>query len=112
MGLLADLLDGLKDLAENNRLKPRPGTGTGKGLMYTTRNETDGTLEVYEGHLPSALHGIFYTVYPVGSVNSGGLPFPQQSGGKYNPEYSTPIMNGDGYIVSIAFDGTQDPKIR
>jgi carotenoid cleavage dioxygenase-like enzyme len=112
MHLLADLLKGLKDLAENIEPKPDPVTEVTGGLMYTTRNETDGTLEVYEGRLPADLNGVFYTIYPVGSINSGGLPFPKTVGGKYNPEYGTPIMNGDGYIVSISFDGTQDPRIR
>ncbi|MFL5764257.1 MAG: carotenoid oxygenase family protein [Bacteroidia bacterium] len=112
MGLLADLLEGLKDLEVKTGLEPSTDKDAAGGLMYTTRDDVDGTLEVYEGRLPRDLTGTFYTVYPVGSVNSGGLPFPKTVGGKYNPEYGTPIMNGDGYIISISFDATQDPRIR
>lgn len=112
MGLVADLIHGLKDLEGTNQLKPRPQTSDDQALMYTTRTETDGTLEVYDGNLPADMNGVFYTIYPVGSVNSGGLPFPETINGQYNPEFGTPIMNGDGLVVSITFDGTQDPPIR
>lgn len=112
MGLLVDLIEGLKNIEQSEQLKPRPQTTDDKALMYTTRTETDGSLEVYQGTLPSDMNGVFYTVYPVGSVNSGGLPFPEEINGKYNPEFGTPIMNGDGFVLSVTFDGTQDPKIK
>jgi carotenoid cleavage dioxygenase-like enzyme len=112
MGLLADLLHGLKDLEKCEDLKPQPQTNDDKALMYTTRTETEGKLSVYEGALPADLSGVFYVVYPVGSVNSGGLPFPQTTGGKYNSEYATPIMNGDGMILSVSFDRSQQPSIK
>lgn len=112
MGLVADLLHGLKDLEKCQNLKPKPQTEDDKALMYTTRTETDGNLQVYEGTLPSDMNGVFYVVYPVGSVNSGGLPFPQTINGKYNDEYASPIMNGDGMILSISFDGSQAPAIK
>jgi carotenoid cleavage dioxygenase-like enzyme len=112
MGLLADLIQGLKVLEENEHLKPRPQTSDDTALMYTTRTETDGNLQVYEGTLPADMNGVFYVIYPVGSVNSGGLPFPETIDGQYNNEYGTPLMNGDGMILSIRFDGNQAPAIR
>jgi carotenoid cleavage dioxygenase-like enzyme len=112
MGLLADLLQGLKDLEECKIPKPRPQTSDDKALMFTTRTETDGKLQVFDGILPADLHGIFYVVYPVGSVNSGGLPFPETINGSYNSEYASPLMNGDGMILSISFDGSQAPAIK
>jgi carotenoid cleavage dioxygenase-like enzyme len=112
MGLLADLLLGLKDIEKCGDLKPQPQTSDDKALMYTTRTETDGKLEVYQGSLPADMNGVFYVVYPVGSVNSGGLPFPQTINDKYNSEYATPLMNGDGMILSIRFDGSQNPLIK
>src|ERR1043166_6647749 len=100
MGLLADLLESLKEAldGEDAGLKPRPQTEDDKALMYTTRTETDGQMQVFEGKLPPDMKGTFYTMYPVGSVNSGGLPFPETTDGQYNPEYGTPIMNGDGFV--------------
>lgn len=82
-------------------------------LLYTTRNETDGPLEIVEGEFPEDIYGHVYIIYPVGSVNSGGLPFPKTTpDGKKNPEYGTPIMNGDGYMVKIDLNGHPELKAR
>lgn len=81
-------------------------------LLMTNRDEVNGSLEIFEGTIPNDLHGVFYVVYPVGSVNSNGLPFLEQNNGKYNKEYATPIMNGDGMMISISFNGTQAPLIK
>ncbi|MEP7108550.1 MAG: carotenoid oxygenase family protein [Ferruginibacter sp.] len=96
----------------NDEPRPRPQTEADKALLMTSRNEVDGLLEVFEGTIPDDLHGVFYVVYPVGSVNSNGLPFPGQVNGKYNKEYGSPIMNGDGMMISVSFNGTQSPAIK
>ncbi len=91
----------------------RPQNPVSDSFLYTTRNETDGKLQVYEGLLPADINGVFYVMYPVGSVNSNGLPFPEyDSSGEYNKEYSTPIMNGDGMLLSVSFNGSQNPDIK
>jgi carotenoid cleavage dioxygenase-like enzyme len=111
---MAELLQGLKHLAEREprNAKVIPPQEERQPLMYTTRTETDGRISVTEGTLPKGLNGVFYTMYPVGSVNSGGLPYPPFLNGKANSEYGTPIMNGDGFVVSIRFDGSPQPPIK
>lgn len=112
MSILEELLTGIEDLKGCRNLKPQTQTPADMALMKTTRTETDGKMTVFEGKLPADMSGVFYVIYPVGSVNSGGLPFPQLINGKYNGEYATPIMNGDGMIVSINLDGSQTPAIK
>jgi carotenoid cleavage dioxygenase-like enzyme len=93
--------------------KRRPQTQADKALLLTTRNEVDGTLELIEGTVPDELNGTFYVMYPVGSVNSGGLPFPEKyADGSYNREYGTPIMNGDGMLLAVNFNGSNLPQIK
>lgn len=84
-----------------------------KPLLFTNRAEVDGDLEVFAGKVPADLKGHFYVCYPVGSVNSDGLPFPNRlPNGKPNPEAATPIMNGDGMAVKIRFAPGETPTIR
>jgi len=84
-------------------------------LMKTTRSEVEGKLTVIEGSIPSEMNGVFYVVYPVGSVNSEGLPMPLSSEAgllDYNEEYNTPLMNGDGMTLSVTFDGSNEPILE
>jgi carotenoid cleavage dioxygenase-like enzyme len=84
-------------------------------LMKTTRNEVKGSLTVYEGQIPEGMNGKFYASYPVGSVNSGGLPMPLNFGDDlldYNAEYNTPLMNGDGMTLAVKFDGGNAPSME
>lgn len=84
-----------------------------KPLLYTTRTEFDGTLTVVKGQLPADLTGVFYVIYPVGSVNSAGLPFPKNNpDGSPNHEYGTPIMNGDGMVLQVDFNQKPAPTIK
>ncbi len=99
----------IKEIKLNDRLKPRLQSPEDRILLMTNRNEVSGQLDIFEGTIPNDLHGVFYSVYPAGSVNSRGLPFPEQINGTYNKEYGTPIMNGDGMIISVRFNGTQAP---
>jgi carotenoid cleavage dioxygenase-like enzyme len=81
-------------------------------LLFTTRADVDGPLTILTGEYPKDIYGEFYVIYPVGSVNSGGLPFPKTlPDGSRNPEYGTPIMNGDGYAVRISLSGAK-PKLK
>jgi len=54
---------------------------------------SDLALQVAAGALPPDLAGHLFFVAPVGTVSSGGLPYP-------NP---TTIMNGDGMVVRVDF---------
>lgn len=95
------------------KINPRSTSSVKNSFLYTTRAECDGQLQVYEGLLPQDITGVFYVMYPVGSVNSNGLPFPEYDGtGRFNKEYGTPIMNGDGMLLSVSFNGTQSPAIK
>jgi carotenoid cleavage dioxygenase-like enzyme len=82
-------------------------------LLKTSREEFEGQLQAMEGALPNDLFGGFHVSYPVGSVNSGGLPFPEfKPDGKPNPEFGSPIMNGDGFIIQIDFDNPAGPHVK
>lgn len=82
-------------------------------LLKTSREEFEGQLQVIEGTLPNDIYGGFHVSFPVGSVNSGGLPFPEyKSDGKSNPEFGSPIMNGDGFIIQIDFDNSSGPQVK
>lgn len=76
-----------------------------KALVGTSRNEVDVTLNVIDGKLPEGLTGVFYAMTQVGSVKSGGLPFPEYNpDGSYNHEYGSPMMNGDGMCMAVYFE--------
>jgi carotenoid cleavage dioxygenase-like enzyme len=96
----------------NEELKHRVQTDADKAFLMTNRNEVDAELEIFEGTMPNSLQGVFYVVYPVGSVNSNGLPFPEILGNKYDKEFGTPIMNGDGMMLSIRFNDDKNPVIK
>lgn len=82
-------------------------------LLKTSREEFEGSLQVKEGTLPEDIHGGYYLSLPVGSVNSEGLPFPKyNSDGTHNPEYGTPLMNGDGYLIQIDFNNSSGPLVK
>lgn len=82
-------------------------------LLKTSREEFEGQLVVKEGALPTDIHGAFQVSFPVGSVNSGGLPFPEKkSNGHHNPEFGSPIMNGDGFVIQIDFNERPSPKVK
>jgi carotenoid cleavage dioxygenase-like enzyme len=84
-----------------------------KGLLNTNRAELTGNLTTLAGEIPADLNGVVYISYPVGSVNSGGLPFPQKNAdGSNNSEYASPIMNGDGMMLKIAFDGNKPISLK
>lgn len=51
-------------------------------------------LTISEGKLPSDIHGHVFLIAPVGTVNSGGLPFPNGQS----------FFNGDGMIYRLDFD--------
>lgn len=88
-------------------------TQTKEPLLKTSREEYEGFLQVKEGTLPTDIHGAFLVSLPVGSVNSGGLPFPSHlPDGKHNPEFGSPIMNGDGMIIQIDLNQSPLPKIK
>ncbi|MCS5489736.1 carotenoid oxygenase family protein [Algoriphagus limi] len=85
---------------------------THEPLLKTSNKEIKGTLKVIEGSLPSDINGVFNVSLPVGSINSDGLPFPEKTKeGKHNPEYGSPIMNGDGMVIQVNFNLPQ-PEIQ
>ena len=55
---------------------------------------TNIKLNKIDGTLPDDLQGHVFIVAPVGSVDSGGIPYPD----------GTPIFNGDGMIYRLDFD--------
>lgn len=86
---------------------------TKEPLLKTSREEFEGSLTVTEGILPADISGAFYVSYPVGSVNSSGLPFPEKKpDGSHNPEFGSPIMNGDGFIIQVDFTDAANPKVK
>ncbi len=72
--------------------------------MTTSRKELDLELQVIEGVLPEDIYGHFFVVYPVGNVNSNLPISPTLPDGSVNPDFGSPIMNGDGMVMRIDFD--------
>ncbi|NBD32529.1 MAG: lignostilbene-alpha,beta-dioxygenase [Cyanobacteria bacterium] len=65
-------------------------------ILRASRCElSDLSLEIVAGQLPTDLRGHFFMVAPVGSVNSGGLPYPEGDS----------VLNGDGMIYRLDFLG-------
>ncbi|MCT7967842.1 carotenoid oxygenase family protein [Laspinema sp. D1] len=73
-----------------------------KSIVTATRNElSDIKLEVREGKIPNDLQGHVFIVGPVGSVNSGGLPYPEGNS----------ILNGDGMIYRLDCDRQGEVRV-
>lgn len=66
---------------------------TNRKLITATRKETTFNLILKEGKIPDDWYGHVFINSPAGTVNSNGLPYPDNS-----PEQGSPIMNGDGYV--------------
>ncbi|TAE07165.1 MAG: hypothetical protein EAZ95_18670 [Bacteroidetes bacterium] len=80
-------------------------------VIYAKRTPIHVELILKEGSppIPHDIYGVAFFTSPVGTVNSDGLPIPatyQNKKGKNvpNPEYGSPIMNGDGNIIRIDFN--------
>ncbi len=110
---MTKILDFFKKLfgkSSNNHPLPNPNR---EPLLKTSREEFEGFLEVIEGTLPLDIHGAFHVSLPVGSVNSDGLPFPEKNkSGHHNPEYGSPIMNGDGMVIQVDLNVSPSPKVK
>lgn len=65
-------------------------------LIAATRDSQQLQLQVKSGTIPNDWYGHVFINSPAGSVNSNGLPFPQDT-----QETGSPIMNGDGYVFRI-----------
>lgn len=74
-----------------------------ESVMSASRFElTDTNLEIVAGEIPQDIHGHVFIVAPVGSIDSGGIPYPDGS----------PIFNGDGMIYRLDFDTAGQVKVR
>jgi carotenoid cleavage dioxygenase-like enzyme len=77
-----------------------------ESIMTASRSEIPSTeipnleLNIVWGELPKDLEGHVFIVAPVGSIESGGIPFKD----------GTPILNGDGMIYR--FDFNEPGKVR
>ncbi|MBD1914776.1 MULTISPECIES: carotenoid oxygenase family protein [Cyanophyceae] len=73
-----------------------------QAILTASRVElTDIALNVLEGSLPSDIYGHCFTVGPVGSVDSGELPYLDGS----------PVFNGDGMVYRLDFDSSDTARI-
>ena len=69
-----------------------------KTLTGASRQEyADLPLQVIMGELPLDIYGAVYFSSPVGTIESGGLPYPE------GQEEGSPVFNGDGMILKIDF---------
>lgn len=113
MTIFSKIIQKILNIFKGKRGKGSENNSGKEPLLKTSREEFEGLLEVVEGYLPEDLYGGFYVSYPVGSVNSGGLPFPEKTdSGKHNPEFGSPIMNGDGFVIQIDFDQSPKPTVK
>ncbi len=65
-----------------------------ESIMRSTRCELTDLKMKIQGTLPDDLQGHVFIIAPVGSVNSGGLPYPNGDS----------LLNGDGMIYRLDFD--------
>ncbi len=73
-----------------------------ESVMTASRSElNDLQLNILDGQLPQDISGHVFVVATVGSVDSGGLPYPD----------GTPIFNGDGMIYRFDFNSSQDVRV-
>ncbi|MGB8701597.1 MAG: carotenoid oxygenase family protein, partial [Thermosynechococcaceae cyanobacterium] len=73
-----------------------------EAVMTANRVElTNLGLQVLEGVFPPDLQGHLFFVGPVGSVDSGGLPYAN----------GDPIFNGDGMVFRVDFDQAETARI-
>ncbi|WP_445240750.1 carotenoid oxygenase family protein [Microcoleus vaginatus] len=65
-----------------------------QSIMTASRDELDNIQLEIEGNLPEEVQGYIFIVAPVGTVESGGLPFPDGDS----------FLNGDGMIYRLDFN--------
>jgi carotenoid cleavage dioxygenase-like enzyme len=70
--------------------------------MKASRDELDDLKLKIEGNLPEDIQGHVFIVAPVGSVNSGGLPYPDGDS----------LLNGDGMIYRFDFDRQGEVRVK
>ncbi len=72
-----------------------------ESIMTASRCElTDMQMQI-SGNLPQDLQGHVFTVAPVGSINSGGLPYPSGDS----------LLCGDGMIYRLDFDSQNEVRL-
>ena len=80
-------------------------SGHGNELVHASRKEIDSlVLDVIFGEIPKDIYGVCYFSSPVGTIESGGLPYRKFVNGKRSLEYGSPVFNGDGMIIKIDFN--------
>jgi carotenoid cleavage dioxygenase-like enzyme len=68
-----------------------------RSYVTSNRAELDRVpLTVKEGELPQNISGHYFVIGPAGTVDSGGLPWPEGQ--------STTVLCGDGMVVRFDFD--------
>ncbi len=61
-------------------------------------------MNLIQGQIPKDIGGFAYVVCQMGNVNSQGLPFKKKEpNGEHNPDFQSPIMNGDGFVYKFDF---------
>jgi carotenoid cleavage dioxygenase-like enzyme len=73
-----------------------------QSIMSATREELDDIPMNINGELPGDLLGHVFIVAPVGSVESGGLPFKDGDS----------LLNGDGMIYRLDFDRPGEVRVK
>ncbi|HAZ49648.1 MAG TPA: lignostilbene-alpha,beta-dioxygenase [Cyanobacteria bacterium UBA11369] len=74
-----------------------------ESIMKASQDELDNVkLEIVKGNLPEDIQGHVFIVAPVGSVNSGGLPYPDGDS----------LLNGDGMIYRFDFDRPGEVTVK
>ena len=87
------------------KLKPDP-------FFLANRKEwKDLKLEVIEGKIPDDWYGHVYFNSPVGTVNSGGLPYKPTENEQFISEFGTPVMNGDGMAFRLDLDKAEEIRL-
>ncbi|MEL7006305.1 MAG: carotenoid oxygenase family protein, partial [Bacteroidota bacterium] len=93
----------MSEITENlNQSVPSSSPLVPKSIMSASRTEhTDLNLNTIEGQLPEDIQGHVFIVAPVGTVDSGGLPFANGDS----------LLNGDGMIYRLDFHRQGEAKV-
>lgn len=93
----------MNEITENlNQTVPSSSPLVPESIMSASRTEhTDLNLNI-EGELPLDIQGHVFIVAPVGTVDSGGLPF-------HNGDS---LLNGDGMIYRLDFNRQGEAKVK
>lgn len=92
----------MSEITQSNTKAVTDGCAVPQSIMTASQDELDNVELEIEGNLPKDLQGHIFIVAPVGTVESGGLPFKDGDS----------LLNGDGMIYRLDFDRPGEVRVK